>query len=91
MKQIITQLLQEQLKPTLLTIEDDSAKHADHNPAAASGGTHFDVTIVSEEFYGKSRVQRHRMIYKILDNQIKQQIHALAITALTPQEHQKSG
>jgi stress-induced morphogen len=86
MKKRMEQLLIENLKPISLEIRDDSHQHAGHNEAAKAGGTHFTVKIVSEEFRGKSPVQRHKMIYKILETEIKQQIHALAITALTPEE-----
>ena len=83
---MITKLLTEALQPTYLKLNDESASHAGHNPAAKAGGTHFDLKIVSEKFSGKSRVQRHRMIYKILETQLKNQVHALAITALSPEE-----
>ena len=86
MKETITKLLTEELQPTFLDLRDESTKHADHNPAALAGGTHFDLTIVSEKFRGKSRVARHQLIYKILDAQLKGQVHALAIRALSPEE-----
>ena len=90
MKNIIIKLLTQSLSTTFLEVLDISASHADHNPAARAGGTHFEMIIVSPKFVGKSRVQRHRMIYKMLAAPLKTQIHALTITALTPQEHQKS-
>ncbi len=86
MKKRIEQLLTESLKPVSLEIHDDSRHHAGHNEAAKKGGTHFTVKIISDEFRGKTAIQRHRMVYKILEVEIKQQIHALVITALTPDE-----
>ena len=47
---------------------------------------HFSVEIVSAAFDGKSRVARHRMVYGLLDQEIKGGVHALAVTALTPLE-----
>ena len=50
------------LRPTTLQVVNDSAKHAGHsgNPSgAADAETHFSVTIVSDEFEGKSLVARH--------------------------------
>ncbi len=68
------------LNPTSLEIQDDSAKHAGHK--AAGGGGHFQVTIVSDAFAGKSTVERHRMVYQALDDLLKQnEIHALSIKA----------
>lgn len=90
MQNTITKLLTHNLSPTFLKVYDVSANHAEHNPAARSGGTHFELIIVSPKFTDKSRIERHRMIYKILAAPLKKQIHALAITALTFEEHQKS-
>jgi len=89
MKNTIEKLLIEKLHPVFLEIKDESSKHAGHNEAAKSGGTHFEVKIVSAEFDGKSRIQRHKMIYQILDLQLKTQVHALAIYAMTPEEVKK--
>ncbi len=83
-------LLTLSLPTTFLKVYDVSANHAEHNPAARAGGTHFELIIVSQTFADKSRVERHRLIYKILAALLKTQIHALAITALTPEEYQKS-
>jgi BolA protein len=67
-----------------LEVRDDSAQHAGHAGAAAGG--HFSVTIVSPAFAGKPRVARHRMVYDALAEAMQRGIHALAITALTPDE-----
>jgi BolA protein len=65
-------------------ITDDSAQHAGHAGAAAGG--HFSVTIVAAAFAGKPRVARHRMVYDALADAMQRGIHALAITAYTPEE-----
>ena len=67
-----------------LDVRDDSAQHAGHAGAAAGG--HYSVTIVSPAFAGKPRVARHRMVYDALAEAMQRGIHALAITALTPDE-----
>lgn len=87
MKNSIEQQLTQALKPTLLQISDDSHLHAGHNAAAKAGGTHFSVLVVSDAFRGKTKVERHRMIYKILEDCLKRQVHALAITAMAPEEY----
>ncbi|MBM5571347.1 MULTISPECIES: BolA family protein [Deefgea] len=73
------------LNPESIDIFDDSASHAGH-AGAASGGGHFDVTIVSAIFAGKKSLERHRMVYQPLADLIPKQIHALSIRALTPDE-----
>ncbi|WP_322009017.1 BolA family protein [Paraburkholderia sp. J12] len=67
-----------------ISVRDDSAQHAGHAGAAAGG--HYSVTIVAAAFAGKARVARHRMVYDALAEAMQRGIHALAITALTPEE-----
>ncbi len=52
-------------------------------------GTHFEATIVSEQFVGKSMVQQHQMVYKTLGARMGNEIHALAMQTLTPDEWQQ--
>ncbi|HEV2524292.1 MAG TPA: BolA family protein [Gammaproteobacteria bacterium] len=73
------------LEPTVLSVEDQSARHAGH-AGAQSGGGHFALTIVSDAFEGKTAVRRHQMIYEALGELMKQDIHAISINAKTPNE-----
>ena len=73
------------LMPTNIQIIDDSAKHAGHE-GAKSGGGHYQLRIVSSAFTGQTTVSRHRMIYDALGDMMRQQIHALSITAQAPEE-----
>ena len=75
-----------ELKPLTLVINDDSDAHKDHLGAMESGGGHFTIKLVSEAFLGKSKLERHRVIYELLDDLIPQEIHALSINAETPDE-----
>lgn len=83
--QQIEERLRAALRPQRLEIKDESAKHAGH-AGARDGGGHFDVTIVSAEFAGKSLLQRHRLVYDALGEKMRRDIHALSIHALTPDE-----
>jgi len=50
-------------------------------------GRHFNATVVSEEFTGKSRVQQQRLVYSVLGEAITNGgIHALSLKTFTPQE-----
>jgi len=76
----IEQRLREVLQPTSLTVRDESADHAGHVGANGTGsGTHFRVRISSDLFIGKSRVQRHRLVYDAMEDFIAAGLHALAI------------
>ena len=68
-----------------LQIEDESHLHAGH-AGAASGGGHFKLTIVAPQFADLSLVARHRAIYAALSRHIPLEIHALTISAFSPDE-----
>ena len=75
--------LRQRLAPSELEVLDESADHAGH--AGSNGtdfGTHFRVRIASPMFAGKTRVQRHRLVYDALQDFIDQGLHALAIEVL---------
>ncbi|AWI74553.1 BolA family transcriptional regulator [Parazoarcus communis] len=76
-------------EPSLIEVEDDSHLHAGH-AGARSGGGHYNLHIVSDEFVGKNTVARHRMIYAALGEMMKSEIHALAICAQTAEEAKQS-
>ena len=54
-------------------------------------GQHFQALVVSGAFAGKSRVQRHQLVYKALGDRMREEIHALSMQTLTPEEAKQSG
>lgn len=74
------------LAPASLDIRDDSARHAGH--AGARAGGHFAVSIVSPRFAGLTTMQRHRLVYDAVGDLMHAGIHALSISARTPEESQ---
>ncbi len=81
----IESMLTAALAPDELLVKDQSHLHAGH-AGAKEGKGHFEVTIVSEEFTGLSRVARHRLVYHALGNFLASDIHALQINAYSPSE-----
>jgi BolA protein len=73
------------LDPETFTLEDESAQHRGH-AGAAGGGGHFRLTIVSPRFRDLSTLARHRLVYETMGELMQRDIHALSITALTPEE-----
>jgi acid stress-induced BolA-like protein IbaG/YrbA len=58
--------------------------------AVSGDGRHFELVIVSDEFTGKNRLQRHQRVYQALgDNMRDEMIHALTMKTFTPQEWQE--
>ncbi len=86
----IHELLTSGLAPVSLAIEDESALHAGH-AGAASGGGHYRIRMISERFDGLGKVGRHRLVYDCLREMMQKEIHALAMTLLTPEEAAASG
>ena len=76
MKDVITKVISDGIKYNDLVVEGSEAK--------------YEVQIVSNVFDGKSIIQRHKLIYALLDNYIKTgEIHALTIKAMTISESKK--
>jgi BolA protein len=76
--------LEQALMPRSLEIIDDSARHAGH--AGARAGGHYRVTLVAEAFRGRSRLERHRLVYDAVAPLMQDGVHALNIVARTPDE-----
>jgi BolA protein len=77
--------LERAFAPSALEIIDDGARHAGH---AAAGRGHFRVRLVSDAFRGRSRLERHRMVYAALAPLLESSVHALNITARTADENE---
>ncbi len=76
-----------QLKPKKLVINNISAQHKGHKGYKSTEDTHFEIFIISELFENKTRIERHRMIYKALSGEEFSSIHAISIIAKTPSEY----
>ena len=64
-----------------------SAEHVE----VEGDGSHFEAVIVSNEFDGKSMIQRHQVVYKALGDAMKEDIHALSMKTYTPEQWQSVG
>ena len=81
--------LTDKLSAQHVKILDKTNQHVNHDEARKSQGGHYDLTVVSHCFINKTFLERHRMIHQILENAFKDEIHALAIKAYTPEEWDK--
>ena len=52
-------------------------------------GQHFEALIVSPAFEGRSRIERHRLVYAALGDRMARRVHALSMRTLTPEEHRR--
>jgi BolA protein len=83
--------LTEAFAPAALEVVNDSHRHAGHAGSPGTGESHFTIKVVSAAFAGKSRLERHRMVNQALAAELSGKIHALAVTALAPDEISRSG
>jgi len=90
-RQTIIDKLTRAFAPSELEVNDDSESHRGHSGYREGGETHFSVRIVSQAFADKSRIERHRMVHAALSDELAGGVHALALTALAPQERRPGG
>jgi BolA protein len=83
---MIREKLRKAFAPTELQVVNDSHRHAGHGSSPGTGESHFSVLVVAPVFAGKSRLARHRMVNAALAAELTGPVHALAITALAPDE-----
>lgn len=74
--------LKNALSPVHLEVLNESHGHS----VPAGSESHFKLTVVSPLFDQKSLIDRHREVYRLLDNELKTGVHALALHLFSPQE-----
>lgn len=84
-KDRIQQNLSNAMTPVYLLVEDESHRH--HVPENAE--THFKVTLVSTAFDKQTKVNRHRLVNKLLAQEFETGLHALSLHLYTPEEWEK--
>jgi BolA protein len=78
--------LSDALRPSRLDIVDESARHAGHSGARDGGETHFKISIVSEAFTSRTRVERSRMVHAALVSEFATGLHAISLNLHSPDE-----
>lgn len=84
-KDTITAKLTDKFAPAFLDVIDESMLHHGHAGWREGGETHFRVRIATRHFDGMSRVAQHRAVMDVLDAELKDRVHALAIEVLPPE------
>ncbi len=85
-QQEMERLLAAAFAPTRLDVINDSASHHGHAGDDGSGESHFTIRIEADAFAGKTRLERQRMVNRVLGDIPGQRVHALAIKATAPGE-----
>lgn len=82
MEEKIRVKLEKALEPSLLEVVNESHLHKGHAGDNGTGETHFRVVVTAEKLRGLSRVAAQREIYRVLDDEMRNGIHALSISVL---------
>lgn len=84
--QTLREKLTTALSPERLIIVDESHRHVGHAGHHADGETHFTIEIVAAAFSGQTRLERQRLVYAILAEELAGRVHALSLRTLAPGE-----
>ncbi|MCW8984864.1 MAG: BolA family transcriptional regulator [Thermoanaerobaculales bacterium] len=83
--QKIEDVLRDRLEAQHVEVIDQSALHEGHL-GSQDGGGHFRVLVVSDRFRGLTRIAAQRVVYEALEDLMINDIHALSMRTLTPEE-----
>lgn len=86
MRERINSILNESLSPIYCEVKDFSESHRGHAGYGEGGESHFSAIIVAECFSGKSKVERQRMVYYILADELRKNVHAFTMQTWTTDE-----
>ena len=76
---VMIEKLEKAFQPTVLNVIDESDKHVGHAGHRPEGETHFKVVMRAELFSGLSRLEMQRNVFKVLEHEMKNKIHALSL------------
>ena len=86
-QQTIERKIAESLSPAHLEVINESHMHS----VPPGSESHFKLVIVTDAFDGVPRIRRHQQVHGILEKELKEDLHALSMQTMTPQEWTKQG
>ena len=85
---IISKKISETISVDFIKIFDYTAQHENH--ATFEGNFHLSMILVSPDFEGMSLIERHQLVYRVVDEYMHDEIHALTMKTYTPEEYRKT-
>ena len=85
-KSKIEKVIKDYFEPHYFSVLDVSEQHRGHQSFHEGVESHFEIVIVSKVFDNKNKIDRHRMVNKMLKNEYSKDLHSLTIKALTLEE-----
>ena len=87
-KNKILELIKTKLTVEHISIDDLTSKHQHHKQS--TGGGHYKLIVVSNDFNNLNLIKRHKLIYTILKDMLQNEIHALSMITQTTKEYKNS-
>ena len=88
---VVEQRLREKITGALAPAHLDVVNESGRHNVPAGSETHFKVVVVSSAFAGKPRVAQHRMVFRAVDDELRDGVHALAVHTYTEEAWARTG
>ena len=87
LEETIDKKINDNLKPSFFKILNFSDQHKNHYEGDNKDTSHIKIIVVSEHFSGHSRIERERIVHKILKEEISTEIHSLRLKLYIQSEY----
>ena len=85
----IEKMINDRFQPYFYSVNDVSEQHRGHQSFKENVESHFEVIIVSQTFYNKNKILRHRMVNEGLQKEFLSDLHSVSIKTYTIEEYKK--
>ena len=86
----ITDILNKNFDIYRCYVSDVSESHKGHSGYIKGEETHFKITIISNDFKNKNRLERHKMVNDFLKNEFLGSLHSITYKLMTISESKKN-
>ena len=85
----IEKMISDDINPYFFSVKDVSEEHRGHQSFKEDIESHFEIIIVTEKFHNKNKIERHRIVNKILKEEFLSDLHSVTLKAFSIQEYDK--
>ena len=85
----IEKLIINNINPHFFSVKDVSEAHRGHQSFKEDVESHFEIIVVSEKFHNQNKIERHRIVNKILKEEFLSYLHSVTLKAFSIQEYDK--
>ena len=86
----IEKMISDNINPYFFSVKDVSQEHKGHQSFKEGVESHFEIIIVTEKFHNKNKIERHRIVNKILKEEFLSDLHSVTLKAFSIQEYDKT-